>query len=91
MDIRLDSELEDRIREKVEAGAAPSVQAFVEDVVRKALCVNGGTLPLESAPSRPIWDVVLENMKEVPAEQFARLPKDGASQLDHYLYGHPKR
>jgi hypothetical protein len=83
--------LEDRIREKVEAGAASSVQAFVEEVVRKALGVNGGTLSLESAAVRPIWEVVLENMKQLPAEQFARLPKDGASQLDHYLYGHPKR
>ena len=41
--------------------------------------------------SRPIWDVILDNMKDVPAEEFARLPKDGASQHDHYLYGHPKR
>jgi predicted nucleic acid-binding protein len=27
----------------------------------------------------------------VPPEEFAALPKDGASQVDHYLYGHPKR
>jgi hypothetical protein len=30
-------------------------------------------------------------MQDVPAEEFARLPKDGASEVDHYLYGHPKR
>lgn len=40
---------------------------------------------------RPIWDVILDNMKDVPDEEFAKLPKDGASELDHYLYGHPKR
>jgi hypothetical protein len=41
--------------------------------------------------SRPIWEVILDNMKDVPPEEFANLPKDGASEHDHYLYGHPKR
>lgn len=41
--------------------------------------------------SRPIWELIVENMKDVPDEVFERLPKDGASQVDHYLYGHPKR
>jgi hypothetical protein len=40
--------------------------------------------------SRPIWEMILDNMKDVPPEELARLPKDGASELDHYLYGHPK-
>ncbi len=29
-------------------------------------------------------------MKDVPPEDLVLLPKDGASQIDHYLYGHPK-
>jgi hypothetical protein len=29
-------------------------------------------------------------MKDVAPEEFAKLPKDGASEHDHYLYGHPK-
>jgi hypothetical protein len=41
--------------------------------------------------TRPIWEVMLDNLKGVPPEEFAALPKDGASQVDHYLYGHPKR
>ena len=40
---------------------------------------------------RPIWEVILDNMKDVPPEEFARLPNDGASEHDHYLYGRPKR
>jgi hypothetical protein len=40
---------------------------------------------------RPIWEVILDNMKDVPPEEFAKLPKDGASEHDHYLYGHLKR
>jgi hypothetical protein len=34
---------------------------------------------------------MLDNLKDVPPEEFAVLPKDGASQVDHYLYGHPER
>ena len=47
--------------------------------------------PSRKGESRPIWDVILDNMKDVPPEEFDQLPKDGASELDHYLYGHPKR
>jgi hypothetical protein len=40
---------------------------------------------------RPIWEIIPEIMAHVPPEDMAALPKDGASQIDHYLYGHPKR
>ena len=40
---------------------------------------------------RPIWEVIANNMKGVPAEDLALLPRDGASQIDHYVYGVPKR
>jgi hypothetical protein len=42
-------------------------------------------------PRRPVWDVIADNMKRVPAEDLAALPRDGASQIDHYVYGLPKR
>jgi hypothetical protein len=29
--------------------------------------------------------------KEAPTAQLKKLPKDGAENLDHYLYGAPKR
>ena len=45
---------------------------------------------LETSPPH-IWDVIAENMKRVPPEDLAALPRDGASQIDHYLYGIPKR
>jgi len=44
---------------------------------------------LDSQPWH-IWDAITENMKQVPAEDLARLPPDGASQIDHYVYGAPK-
>jgi hypothetical protein len=36
-------------------------------------------------PRRPIWEIIAENMKNVPAEDLASLPKDGLSQIDHYV------
>lgn len=44
-----------------------------------------------SQPRRRIWEVIVENMKRVPAEDLAAMPRDGASQIDHYVYGLPKR
>jgi len=43
------------------------------------------------AADRPIWEILADSLKDVPPEDRALLPKDGASQVDHYLYGHPKR
>jgi hypothetical protein len=45
----------------------------------------------QSRDPRPIWEIMLDNLKGIPPEEFAKLPKDGASEVDHYLYGHPKR
>jgi hypothetical protein len=44
-----------------------------------------------SRPNRHIADVILENMQDVPSEVMASMPKDGASQHDHYIYGWPKK
>ncbi len=47
-----------------------------------------------SAEERPLQtaaDIVLRHMRKVPPEIMAAMPKDGASQHDHYIYGWPKR
>jgi hypothetical protein len=47
---------------------------------------------LESCVSRqPIWEIIAGNMKDVPPDDLALLPRDGADQIDHYVYGVPKR
>ncbi len=40
---------------------------------------------------RPIWERIADLAALLPEEAIAGLPTDGASQLDHYLYGAPKR
>ena len=42
-------------------------------------------------PRMKIWEEIDEISKEVPPEAWAELPTDGSLNLDHYLYGAPKR
>ncbi len=44
-----------------------------------------------SGPRPHIADVIVENMRDVAPEVMACMPKDGASQHDHYIYGWPKK
>jgi hypothetical protein len=45
----------------------------------------------EEHDARPIWQKICDRMRNVPPEDLAALPKDGASQIDHYVYGLHKR
>jgi hypothetical protein len=47
--------------------------------------------PSATRPRRHISEIIRENMSRVPPEIMATMPKDGASQHDHYIYGLPKR
>lgn len=40
---------------------------------------------------RTLWETIAERVDRLPAEIFERLPRDGASEHDHYLYGSAKR
>ena len=47
--------------------------------------------PSAENPLQTAADIVLARMRNVPPEIMATMPKDGASQHDHYIYGWPKR
>jgi hypothetical protein len=47
--------------------------------------------PSAERPLQTAADIVLSRMRNVPPEVMATMPKDGASQHDHYIYGWPKR
>jgi hypothetical protein len=40
---------------------------------------------------RPIWEIIEEIGEAVPPGEWDKVPRDGAVNLDHYLYGHPKK
>ena len=42
-------------------------------------------------PEQPLWQMAEEILKDIPPEDLARMPTDGAEQHDHYIYGTPKR
>ena len=47
---------------------------------------------LKSGPlRRPISQTIREIWSDMPVDARAELPRDGASQVDHYVYGLPKR
>jgi hypothetical protein len=75
--------------------AAEAKGISTDDLLREALdriLADSPALPEPpKAEARPIWEVMLDNIEGIPPEEFAKLPKDGASEHDHYLYGHPKR
>lgn len=58
------------------------VLEFVENLAER---------PAAGRDDRPIWEVIREISAEVPDEEWAKLPTDGAEQHDHYLYGSPKK
>lgn len=41
--------------------------------------------------ARPIWEIIEEIGAGVPSAEWDKVPRDGATNLDHYLYGHPKK
>jgi hypothetical protein len=66
-----------------------SPEQFVQSIVDRELAQE--VSPVVSSPRRRISQRIAEIMADVPAEAFASLPKDGARQIDHYVYGLPKR
>jgi Arc/MetJ-type ribon-helix-helix transcriptional regulator len=100
MTIHLPEDLERSILGEVQSGHFASVDDAMAEAARLLLrrepAGDGATSPaaMPESPAgspKPIWEVVDELRKAVPPEEFAKLPKDGAEQLDHYLYGSPKR
>ena len=94
MSLQVRPETEARINALATASGV-SVDEYLSALVNRTPL---GEEPAASAGEAPvirtqprIWEVIAENMKDVPPEAFAKLPKDGASEIDHYLYGLPKR
>ena len=89
MDLTVNIPDEDVAALKAQASGVP-LETFVEQVVLER--IHAATSPAAPNPRRPhIADRIREIMKDVPPEDFAALPKDGLQQIDHYVYGVPKR
>ena len=52
--------------------------------------LDEGTVVMVSIEEESMLDLFDRLRKSVPKEEWERLPADGAMNLKHYLYGHPK-
>ena len=88
--IELSQEREAALKAQAEAHGL-SIEQWLIKLAEQQAGRDAESQPLAPADHRPISQVIAEIMRDVPAEAFASLPTDGASQVDHYLCGHPKR
>jgi Arc/MetJ-type ribon-helix-helix transcriptional regulator len=105
MTIHLPEDLERDIQLEVMSGHFASVDDAMAEAARLLLrqgsevrAFPGGdihTAPASETPTpsqrKPIWERADELRKSIPEKEWAKLPTDGAEQLDHYIYGSPKR
>jgi len=47
--------------------------------------------PAAAETMKPFWKKAIEASRRIPDEELDRLPSDLAAQVDHYIYGTPKR
>ena len=90
--MNLNVEISDRLAPALKAKAderGVSASSYVSQVLERDLL---SSTEIQAKPNEaPIWKIVTDIMKDVPDEVFDRLPRDAASQVDHYIYGLPKR
>jgi hypothetical protein len=88
--IQLAANIEQEIVEKLRglpADQQAAVLKFVDDLVGPGSSSENG----HPNPRVPIWDKIEAIMSDVPDEVLARIPTDGSVNVDHYLYGAPKK
>ena len=86
-------DLPDELAAAMKAQAAArglSVEGWLQELATQHL---QSARPSEEAkkPRRRISEVIADIVANAPPEELAKLPTDGASQVDHYVYGLPKR
>jgi Arc/MetJ-type ribon-helix-helix transcriptional regulator len=101
MTIHLPPELESSIQAAVHSGHFASVDDAMTEAAslllqrlkqEQTLATKTAASPANAAaPYKPIWEVAADIRNSIPAEEWAKLPVDGAEQHDHYIYGTPKR
>jgi hypothetical protein len=86
MAANVEQELIEKLR-TLPAEQQQKVLHFVEDLQHSHTSPETETGPAKMT----IWDKVKDIIEQIPAEAWEELPKDGSLNVDHYLYGSPKR
>jgi hypothetical protein len=83
--------IEDSVIEKLRGLPIEKQQEVLEFVENLDRQETRETIQAEPKDRMPIWERIREISAEVPDEEWAKLPTDGSINVDHYLYGSPKR
>jgi LmbE family N-acetylglucosaminyl deacetylase len=82
--------IEEKVIEKIRAlpeDRQAEVLEFVEVLECRETKADNG----HAAERVAIWDKIEEIMRDVPDAVLSRIPTDGSINVDHYLYGAPKK
>lgn len=94
MNVNLPERLQHFVETQIQAGRFASEDEAITEAVR-LLAESQQAEPENGRPAQgsgePAWQRIVNAMRQVPDEEFDRLPADGSEQLDHYIYGTPKR
>ncbi len=74
----------------IERALIDRVKALAPEQQREVLRFLEGLISTPDA-GRTLWEEIDEVVESAPPETWDDVPTDGASQLDHYLYGAPKK
>ena len=88
--IELPADQEAALKAQAEA-AGLSAEDFALETLSRALDSSPPKRERPIADERPLSEIIREIIGNPPPEELAKLPKDGSSQIDHYVYGLPKR
>jgi hypothetical protein len=87
--IKLPADAERALEAKARAQGVP-VESYVRQLIEREV-QGSGAAPDQESGNRPVAETIREIWSNVPDRVRAKLPEDGASQIDHYVYGTPKK
>ncbi len=94
----LPQELEQFVQQELASGRYASEDELVAEALRLLQAQRhevNGTSARHDGESQThlssVLDIFEEAWEAIPEEAFDALPPDGAEQVDHYIYGTPKR
>jgi Arc/MetJ-type ribon-helix-helix transcriptional regulator len=95
MTIHLPPHIESSIQAAVHSGRFASLDEAMTEaatlLVQRLNQEHAQATPEAAAADKPIWEKFEDIAASIPQEVWDQMPVDSSHQLDHYLYGTPKR
>jgi hypothetical protein len=89
--IDLPPDLERRLEEEAERRGQAAEKVAQALLAERLQDISATSSAEDTTEPRPIWQKFVEAGRKLPDDVVNRLPPDGARNLDHYLYGAPKK